>query len=177
MNVLWIIAGVIVAIIIVVLIIGAALPQGHTATRTVEFRRSPREIWEALTAIPEFTSWRHRLKSVEMLPDHEGRKRWRETGRDGAMTMEAVEALSPSRLVTRIADTNLPFGGRWIYRIEPIPSGSRLTITEEGEVYNIFFRFMSRFIFGHTATIDEYLGDLGRKFGEPVEPTEGMPEK
>ena len=35
-------------------------------------------------------------------------------------------------------------------------------ITENGEVYNPLFRFMSRFVFGHTATIDKYLEDLGQ---------------
>ena len=39
-------------------------------------------------------------------------------------------------------------------------TGTRLTITERGEVYNPLFRVMSRFILGHTATIDRYLADL-----------------
>ena len=42
-------------------------------------------------------------------------------------------------------------------------------ITEDGEVYHPLYRFMSRFVFGHTTTIDRYLTDLGRKLGHPVE--------
>ncbi len=34
---------------------------------------------------------------------------------------------------------------------------SSVTITERGSVYNPIFRFMSRFIFGHTATVEAYL--------------------
>ncbi len=39
----------------------------------------------------------------------------------------------------------------------PAPQGSTLTITEDGEVYNPIFRFMSRFVFGHEATMAAYL--------------------
>jgi len=37
-------------------------------------------------------------------------------------------------------------------------------------VPNVLFRFMSRFVFGHTATMDTYLQALGRKFNEEVTP-------
>ncbi len=44
--------------------------------------------------------------------------------------------------------------------------GLRERITEDGEVYNVIFRFMARFFFGYTATIEGYLRDLGHRFGE-----------
>ena len=74
------------------------------------------------------------------------------------MAFERMER--PSLLVARITDVTLPFGGTWTYRIVPAAAGSELTITEDGEVYNPIFRFMSRFVFGHTATIDGFLADL-----------------
>ena len=67
----------------------------------------------------------------------------------------------PSLLVTRVVEGQ-PFGGTWTYRIAPAPGGSQLTITEDGEVYNVVFRFMSRFVFGHYATMDAYLANLKR---------------
>ena len=45
-----------------------------------------------------------------------------------------------------------------------------LTITEEGEIYNPVFRFMSRFIFGYHGTQHAFLKALGTKFGEEVRP-------
>ena len=68
------------------------------------------------------------------------------------------------RLVTRIADTGLPFGGQWTYELVPDGEGTRLTITEDGEVYNPLFRFVSRFVMGHTATIERYLDDVEKRF-------------
>jgi hypothetical protein len=75
-----------------------------------------------------------------------------------------VEARPPERIVTRIADPSQPFGGTWTFEIARVPSGSTLTITERGEVYNPIFRFMARFVFGHSRTIDRYLADLDEHF-------------
>ncbi len=47
-----------------------------------------------------------------------------------------------------------------------------LRITERGEIRSAFFRFMARFIFGYTSTMETYLRDLGTKFGEVVTPME-----
>jgi hypothetical protein len=43
-------------------------------------------------------------------------------------------------------------------------------ITERGEVYNPVFRFVSRFIMGHSATASAFLKALGAKFGAQVSP-------
>lgn len=80
--------------------------------------------------------------------------------------METVEMLPPSRLVGRIADPKLPFGGTWTFEITPTPEGANLRITERGWVSNPMFRLLSRFVFGYTSTIDSYLRSLAKKFGE-----------
>jgi hypothetical protein len=78
-----------------------------------------------------------------------------------------VVSQPPAKLVVRIADPKLPFGGTWTYEITPIAAGSSLRIREDGEVYNPIFRFVSRFVLGQSATIDAYLKSLAKKFGEP----------
>ena len=86
--------------------------------------------------------------------------------------MRIDRAEAPTHLVTRIADDKLPFGGTWDYAITPDGGGaSVVTITEHGAVYNPVFRFVSRFVFGHTATMDAYLRALGKKFGGEVTPS------
>ena len=73
--------------------------------------------------------------------------------------------------MTVIADKDIPFGGTWDYRIEQDGTGSRITITENGEVYNPIFRFVSRFVLGHTATLDKYLTALASKVGDTYVPS------
>lgn len=164
------IAGVLVLVVVVVAAIGLVLPKGHVASAAARYRASPDTVWAALTDVPGLASWRADLTKVETLPDRDGRRAWRETGKDGTVTYETVETDPPRRLVTRIADTGLPFGGSWTYELTPVDGGTRLTITERGEVYNPIFRFMARFVFGYTATMTGVLQSLGRKFGEDVRP-------
>ena len=80
--------------------------------------------------------------------------------------MRVEETQPPSRFVTRITDPDQPFGGTWTFEI--VPNGvnqSLVTITERGEIYDPLFRFMSRFVFGYTSTMDDCLAALTRKFG------------
>ena len=51
------------------------------------------------------------------------------------------------------------------------PDASRVTITERGWVSNPIFRFVSRFVMGHTSTLDAYLRALGKHFGSEPTPT------
>jgi hypothetical protein len=96
---------------------------------------------------------------------------WREQGKSGAIAFVVEQAERPTRLVTRITDKSLPFGGGWEYLVTGEGTGSRVQITEHGEVYNPVFRFVSRFIIGHSATASAYLKALGARFGATVVPT------
>jgi hypothetical protein len=120
-------------------------------------------IWSTIVDVENFPSWRAGVTRVERLPDRNGYPVWIEEGRSGKMTL-AVERMEPPRvMVARIADPKLPFGGTWTYEITPEQAGSRLTITENGEIYNPLFRFMARFIFGYEGTIRSYLASLEKR--------------
>lgn len=160
--------GAVVALALIVTIIGALLPKAHVASSSATFKQAPPAIWQSITDFESFPSWRTDLKGVEKLPDRDGRPAWRELTRQGPMAIEVVVSNPNTRLVCRIADPDLPFGGTWTYELAETDAGTRLTITENGEVYNPFFRFMARFVFGHTATMESYLKSLGKKFGEDV---------
>jgi uncharacterized protein YndB with AHSA1/START domain len=169
MMVVLIAVGVLVVAAIAVVVTGVLLPVGHTATRTAHFNRPPEAVWAAISDVDGFPGWRPGVTRVEHLPVAGDRARWREHDRHGKTTFEVVEATLPSRLVVRIADKGLPYGGTWTYAVAPAAGGgSTLTVTEDGEVYNVVFRFVSRFVLGHTATMDKYLEALGAKFGETV---------
>ena len=106
---------------------------------------------------------------MEQLPDRNGHAVWKETSDFGPITYEMTEFDSLNRMVTTIADENLPFSGTWTYELISTEDGTMLTVTEDGEIYNPFFRFMSRFIFGYHATMEKYLKALSKKLGEDTE--------
>jgi uncharacterized protein YndB with AHSA1/START domain len=163
MKWLLIVAVAIVVVVVIVLVIGWALPMKHQASRQATLPAPPDIVWKTITGIDAFPSWRRDVKKIERLPDREGRSVWVEEGSSGRMTL-AVERSNPPRLlVLRIADPDLPFGGTWTYDIAAAPGGSRLAITEDGEIYNPFFRFMARFVFGYEGTIKSYLDAIETK--------------
>ncbi len=170
MKWLQITVGVLILLIAILVGVGYTLPVAHTARRTVVLQAPPAEVWAAITDVAAYPAWRSDVESVELLAPVESRQSWRENGDNGAITYAMVRVDPPTRLVTRITDRDLPFGGEWEYEIAPAGAGSRMSITERGEVYNPVFRFVSRFVMGHTATLDAYLRALGSKFGERVTP-------
>jgi uncharacterized membrane protein len=158
------------AIVAVILIVGALLPRNHVVSRQVILHRSPDEIYQSLRDFAAAPSWRSDLERVEMIPAADNHVQFREHAKHGTVTYDLVEDQPGERMVTRIADLNLGYAGTWTYTFTKEAAGTRVQITEAGEVSNIFFRFMSRFVFGQSGTIEKYLIALGKKFGEDVLP-------
>lgn len=162
---LLVISAALVAIVMIIVAVGYALPQGHVAERSATVAASVERVFTTISDVGSYPTWRTDITKVEVLRQHP--LKWREYSGSDAITFEVVESHRPQLLRARIADPELPFGGTWTYALEPNGSGTRLTITEHGEVYNPIFRFMSRFVFGHTATIDKYLQALAAHLSTP----------
>lgn len=160
--IVYIVAALAVLVVIMALV-GAMLPKAHSVSRTVQVAMPPAALYGLLSDVSQYQSWRTDVTSLQRLPDKDGLPAWVEEtgGMKVPMRFEKMDA--PSRLVARIDSTTLPFGGMWTYMISPSAAGSELTITEDGEVSNVFFRVMSRFVFGHYATMDAFLANLKRR--------------
>ena len=152
---------------VLVVAIGFALPERHRAVVRAHYAQPADLVHHAIVDVAAAPRWRSGVDSVQILVQEP--LTWREYGDWGTLTMEMVEA-SPSRIVTRIADTSQGFGGTWTFEVTPDVRGTTLTITEDGEVYHPILRFMSKFIFGYYAGLETYAVDLGRKFGKDVLP-------
>ena len=164
-RVLLLLFGAVVVVAIVVLAVGWSLPVKHQTTGRVQLAASPAAVFALVTNVAEYPAWRTGVTSVEVLQrDTSGAPlRFRERGSDGDILFEVAERIPDRRLVTRIADPNLPFGGRWTFDFTPTAGGTELRITEDGEVYNPVFRFVSRFIMGHERTSVRFLADVERR--------------
>jgi uncharacterized protein YndB with AHSA1/START domain len=169
-----IIGAILVGIVVVIAIIGVLLPRDHVATVTAAIPAPPDKVWAAITNVQAFPDWRHDLQRVEIDTQRTTSTTWWEHSRHGRVRMAIDVAEPPHRLVVRIADKDLPFGGAWEYVITPDAADatrSRVTVTERGYVSNPIFRFVSRFVMGHYASLESYLRALGKKFGAEVNPT------
>ena len=117
---IWIVIS-LIAIVGIVALIGCFLPVGHEASRSAEFSKPPEIVWA-------------------LIADPNGYREWW-SGAD--VKTAIVDSVPPSKLITKIVDET-QFGGTWTFEITPTPSGSRLTITERGEIYNVVFRTLAR---------------------------------
>lgn len=164
MRYLLIAAAILGALVLLVVVIGWSLPVKHTAASEVTIHAAAEPLYDLITDVERYPQWRSSVERTERLPDSAGKTRFREVGSNGTILYEVESAEPNRRIVTRIADRALPFGGSWIYELLPRGDSTTLRITENGEVYNPLFRFVSRFVMGHTRTIDTYLQDAAKHF-------------
>jgi hypothetical protein len=135
----WI-GGSAILIVVSIAVVGWLLPVNHEASRSAEFGKPPDAVFALLSDLKNYPSW------------------WPE----GTVKVVVVENVPPVRFVTRIDEPDEPFGGTWTIEIAPTPSGSRVTVTERGEIYNPIFRALARFVFGYTGTMESFLAAAGR---------------
>lgn len=166
MKWLIVVAAILVALPILAALIGLTLPRRHTATRAVVVQQPASTVFAVISNFADAPQWRSGVTAVELLPARNGLRGFREKTRHGWISYLVEEETPPTRMVTRIADETLPFGGSWTYQLEPVENGCRVRITENGEVKNPLFRFLARFVFGYAGTLEAYLSDLARRFGE-----------
>jgi len=163
--ILVIIVGVIVVLAALAALIGSRLPKNHSASKSILLHRSPKEVYDVVRDFGSAPSWRSDVKSIEVKTQPDGKVQFREVGSD-KIDYVVDEDVPGQKLVTRILNTDLGYGGKWTYEFIPEGGGTRVKITEDGEVSNVLFRFMSRYVFGHTATMDSYLTSLAKRLGE-----------
>jgi len=135
-----IVAGGLMLVVAGIAAIGSLLPRNHKASRTLRLTLPPADVWPVLIQATEASD----------------------------VPVDVLERDPPRRLVTRVTEKEKNFGGTWTITIAPTPSGSDVTITEDGWVANPIFRFVSRFVIGHHATMDAMLKQVAKTLSEPA---------
>jgi hypothetical protein len=167
MKILLIVACGLVLLVLGVVLTGALLPKRHVVSRSASYRATPERLFSLIAGAQD---WRPDVCSCEAVPDAGGRELVRETTRNGeTITYEILDRTAPTSIKRRIATPGLPYSGMWIYSLQRNGELTTVRITEDGEVYNPVFRFMSRFVLGHTHTLDGYLHALGKAVGHEVQ--------
>lgn len=158
-----------IALVIAIFAAGAVLPRKHTASMMTRIAQPQQVVWQTVINHADDPKWRPQLANIQQVADRNGHAVWLETYTDG-MKLELEDAAvdAPKLLVREVRDTGNMFSGKWTIDITANGDNAcTVTITENGEVPNPFFRFMSRFVFGHTKSMEQYLTALASKFGEP----------
>ena len=160
---LWI-AAVPVGAGLLVFLIGLLLPKDHVARAEAEVAAPPAEVAALIRDVERQPRWRRGVTAIETVGREGGVLRYIERSGGDSILFEFVEERPGALFRSTIADADLPFGGSWTIAVDPVPGGTRVAIEENGTVTNPVFRFASRFVFGHEATMKRYLEDLDRAF-------------
>jgi hypothetical protein len=167
MKILLIVAAGIAVLVGGIVVTGLLLPKAHVASRSASFHARQEQLFSLISG-PQ--NWRPDVVRYEIVPTSDGRELVRETTRHGEpITYELLDRLPPKSLTRGIATPNLPYSGSWTFSLQPSGQGTIVRITEHGEVYNPVFRFVSRFVMGHTHTIDAYLQALAKATGQEIQ--------
>ncbi|MEP6858031.1 MAG: hypothetical protein ABI994_06560, partial [Gemmatimonadales bacterium] len=108
-----IVLATLVALVLIVVAVGAMLPVKHRASRQIKLHQPAESVFAVINDPATFPAWRGKVKGskeikVEILPDKGGHRMFRETGADGTILYEVESVVPNKRLVTRIADPSLP---------------------------------------------------------------------
>ena len=138
--------GILIGIVVVVFMIGLFVPRFHKKHQSRELELSPQMVWEKVSDFSQYPEWQSWTVKAEQINDETALgSLWRftftEHGGD-VLTLEVTAWEPPRRLVTTIADDDLPFGGSWTFEISPSSVGCRVEITERGEIPNPLIRTM-----------------------------------
>jgi uncharacterized protein YndB with AHSA1/START domain len=174
MSFLFKLAAIVLALVLIlvacVLVIGYNLPVEHHASRSILVHQTPAAVYAAVRDFESVPTWWPDVTRVVVEKQTDGKIHFRQEGKNGVINYELVDDVPTARVVTRILDRDLGFSGSWTYNIVAEGTATRLSITEDGQVSNIIFRFASRYVFGYSATMDSYLVSLARRFGETSTP-------
>ena len=165
----WIgaVIGLLVFVLLVAIAVGTGLPIAHVATCSAQYPQSPAALFAVVEDDASSPSWRSDVAQVRSERASGGKTRWIETYKNGqTLPYLEVQTFPGKGIDRRIDDPTLPFGGQWRYTFRPYAAGTEVTIAEAGYIYNPVFRLIEQFFTGYSKTIETYMTDLGRKYGE-----------
>lgn len=172
----WVIIGIIAALMILPILIGLMLPQQSRATR-VDLVRAPLEqVWESLSDPARHTEWRSDLKSVQLKDDDQG-LRWLEHSKTlGKLTIRKVKEV-PQKEIVMSYQKGKGFKGTRQATLAGVPGGTRVTFTESRDIRNPITRLRNQFGSKLDNQLNQYISELKNKYtakpitAQPSNPT------
>lgn len=152
------------------------MSEAHSLARAVRLHHPLDEVWAAVLDLGAHPTWRSDLAGMERQPDLRGHEVWREVPRSGPpVTLETAEKLKDRRLLRCVVDQGGPYGGCVTIEIIRRDDGAIVTIAEKFKVHSTWFRYTNT-VAGRRARLDQFLTDLGRKFGEQAPRIADLPK-
>jgi len=143
-----------------VVVILVVFPTQNVSSRTAMFDLPPASVYTLLSGVEQYPAWRTGVEQVELLTDDGSGLRFREYRESGAITyrVELDELNAQFRL--DVDDEAVPFEGSRTFALVESPTGTELTILEEGHAFSEIFQLFSVAGFATPGTKEQLLTDL-----------------
>jgi hypothetical protein len=167
-----VVAGVLVAIVAVVVVAGAGMETQHLVTRSRLFGAPPDRVWTALLSIRQLPFDRSDLKIMES-PVEKDRLPPSIEVLGSPVRIEATAQMAPVKLVVVTAEPDLAYSGSWTFTLAPEGDTTRLKITEQADIKSKPLRFVVGRILGEDVLLEGIFRAINRKLGETPKTTGG----
>jgi hypothetical protein len=118
---------------------GRRLPEAHRESVATDLPVPPDQAWKALS------------------------NTWNVSRFGQKVEFETREVAEPRRLVRKIHEAPLPFGGTWTLELEPKESGTRVRLTEEGTIHSPLLRAMAHLFIGMRESLEASLKGIAQQ--------------
>ncbi len=147
-------------------VVGSCVPATHTASMSVTVAMPRDRVWSLLNDVESFPAWLPGIDKVEMLPERDGHRVFRQfQGRNSFVLEETVKA-APSVVTRTIADDNGMFSGSWEHRLEEAgPGRTTITVVETGTVNAAIPRAIMRLFVGYDRSLNAFSAALRIRCG------------
>ncbi len=163
--------------------IGTSIPMDHFALCSAQIAVPSTELIRTVLDDGSSRAWRPELRNVTLLSGEGPTAIWQETNKYGqVLTLRTTVEVQhdPMHAGTTLIVRKTPFsprlgfGGIWVFEVPAsgrAGATSSVSVSEQSRIYNPLYRSLAKYVFGYTATLQTYLTDLARKYGETPEIT------
>lgn len=139
--------------------VGAALPAGHVVTESRTVPAPLDAVWARIVDFDHQEGWRSTVSDVRAVGGTiEEIDAWGDV-----LALAVEERVEGERLVLRVLGDGA-FGGTWTFTLAPEDGGTKVQITEIGEIRPPLLRVVAKLAFDLHETARTWLADLERSF-------------
>ncbi len=150
--------------------IGARQPLEHRVSLQTELPLDADSLWNVLADLRGHPAWRPEITVVQVMSEDSSGLVYREflDDREG-MRFRVEERVPGKRWVVRNISADYPVDQLWSWKLEEIPGGCRVTLTEEGRIRSTTLRYYFSRVAGYDSQIRLRLQQLMQGLGLEAE--------
>ena len=138
---------------------GSSVPEAHTASGSEVIKADIDDVFAMQADVQKHPEWHDLVAEIKDYKEEEdGTASWHEVWKDGnEFGMKRTAYIEGKLIRVQIEDKAEVFNGSWTFDFEEVEGGTKVTITENGNIPNAFIRGMYHLTTEPDQTLKEHL--------------------